>query len=765
MIGYIIIYIVVGLIAGLIGNDTDDRETKSYGLMIVGGLISFLTTGPFVIATIIEMAIGFAVGITIRNWLTGSDKEEYNNSTREKKEVYKTQLKSEYQIKKTSSLKEVKKDSLVSKSKAEEKKELENYKLLGSLNSEYKKLHNELHKLKIKEAKIIDKIEQFEYQQFKAFGSIKLKLLSLKKENSQEAKVEHISFLSFYQKYLKRVNFEEKKYTIENIGVNNLNNISELKLKIQNINNEINHYKRKIQTLKEVGNYQLLLKITDKDKYFEVEREKIQKELDKLILKKEKKGLRIVKKTSSSSKKSLSISVDNELQNLKLELKTIEDTLQNLMIQKTEYLNNIEEFNTQYNLKLGDIIRNILKLKKEILYNKKVKQKNLKSEYEEEIKTFNETKETIDELKGAISELEEALENIDRNDENYDEIYKAHKELQSELQKLENELSFQEEKLDDVKEQLEDDKSFEEYEDVKSNYEEFENEYEHIKDIQKDIIELNDIEKKEIKKLYKKAARLCHPDIVADELKDKAHEIMQSLNEAYSIKDITKVKDILHKLEKGADLDVSSDRIEDKEILKVKIEEFKQTIKEVENEIEDIQNDETFKTINNLDDWDEYFENIKSELQKEEKTCVNELKKFLEEKEENNIVDEINTNSLTIELTSSKYLNFSYEVEMREKLYNKELESLSLSLEHDKSNQYDPLAIKVLCNNISIGYIIKYKDKEYINSFCFENNELKKLNVVFENDNIIIYLSDKDDKETDNYIGDGMWINDNDRWW
>lgn len=50
----------------------------------------------------------------------------------------------------------------------------------------------------------------------------------------------------------------------------------------------------------------------------------------------------------------------------------------------------------------------------------------------------------------------------------------------------------------------------------------------------KNTIKLNDDEKIEIKKLYKKAARLCHPDIVPIELKEKAHELMQLLNEAYS---------------------------------------------------------------------------------------------------------------------------------------------------------------------------------------------------------------------------------------
>ena len=60
--------------------------------------------------------------------------------------------------------------------------------------------------------------------------------------------------------------------------------------------------------------------------------------------------------------------VDSEVLGLKLELKSLEKKLQSLSQERTEYLNDIEEFNTQYNIHVGDITRNILNLKKDILY-------------------------------------------------------------------------------------------------------------------------------------------------------------------------------------------------------------------------------------------------------------------------------------------------------------------------------------------------------------------------------------------------------------
>ena len=58
---------------------------------------------------------------------------------------------------------------------------------------------------------------------------------------------------------------------------------------------------------------------------------------------------------------------DIELLELKKELKKIEIKFQELVEQKTEYLNDIEEFNTQYNLHLGEMIRAILNLRREII--------------------------------------------------------------------------------------------------------------------------------------------------------------------------------------------------------------------------------------------------------------------------------------------------------------------------------------------------------------------------------------------------------------
>lgn len=79
MIVYILVYILVGIIAGFIWEETEEeRKSKSLGLMIVGALISLVMTGPFVIAAIIEMFIGFKIALFIKKPFTSNDKTTSN---------------------------------------------------------------------------------------------------------------------------------------------------------------------------------------------------------------------------------------------------------------------------------------------------------------------------------------------------------------------------------------------------------------------------------------------------------------------------------------------------------------------------------------------------------------------------------------------------------------------------------------------------------------------------------------------------------------
>jgi hypothetical protein len=331
--------------------------------------------------------------------------------------------------------------------------------------------------------------------------------------------------------------------------------------------------------------------------------------------------------------------IDPQIQSLKLELKALEQKQQKLSQTKQEYLNDIDEFNTMYNLKLGVLIEKILKLEEERLYKEYMQKKK---EFEDEHKEFKEIKKNIDELNSTIDEFEAILDEIDEDDENYDEIYSTYQELKDEVAKLEEKID--KEKLTDIEEE----EIYKKYHEAKDNYEEYKDEYEDIKQNIDDGYELSKEDKKRLKQLWKKASKLCHPDIVSQNLQEKATQIMQMLNEAYSKHNIAKINEILLNLESGATFETNSDSIDDKEILVSKIEEFKRDISALSVDIEELKQDEIYQTIQEIDDWDEYFDSLKDELEKE----IDVLGEEIEDVGNEQIV---NTPQETIEKEQSQY--------------------------------------------------------------------------------------------------------------
>jgi Leucine-rich repeat (LRR) protein len=272
----------------------------------------------------------------------------------------------------------------------------------------------------------------------------------------------------------------------------------------------------------------------------------------------------------------------NELSNLKSELKSLETEFQNLLVQKIEYLNDIEEFNHEYNLRLGEIIKSILNFKKEILYKQTIK-------YQE--------------------------------------------------------LTTQEEELDKIIQTRHDDGVFKEYEDAKTDYDEFDEVYAHFKESQKEIINLNEQDRAQLKQLYKEAVRLCHTNILTDEQKQQMTDMMQMLKAADNKQDLDRIKQIFSSL-KTISMLYSNVTCNDKAILREKINEHKENIAHIELEIKEFLQDDIYKTFAALENRDEYFEERKQQLLEEKERLEAEDRALFEGKEENSLevannVDEV----------------------------------------------------------------------------------------------------------------------------
>ncbi len=308
---------------------------------------------------------------------------------------------------------------------------------------------------------------------------------------------------------------------------------------------------------------------------------------------------------------------DPQVAGLRLELKTLEQKILSISEEKQSIQQRMSEFRTQYHLVLGELLQTVLDFNYRISY-----QKTLNKLKEQELikKAIALAESKIEDLKEKIK----ALKSGDLNDEQIDELSEALAELKAEQAEL-NDIKAQQEYFE---ESLEEDNDYQEYQQAKEDKETFEEELEEV--IEQHQHELPEEEKNRLKKAYRKAAKRCHPDTVADAFKEQAHELMTALNVAYERQNLAEVERILALLESGAGFVASSDQIDNSEALKTKIAELTAKLTTLSREIERLKQDDTYQRLENLDDWDAYFDRIKADLVEQVSQLEAEYQQILE---------------------------------------------------------------------------------------------------------------------------------------
>lgn len=159
---------------------------------------------------------------------------------------------------------------------------------------------------------------------------------------------------------------------------------------------------------------------------------------------------------------------------------------------------------------------------------------------------------------------------------------------------------------------------------AEKDYNDYSQEYEASKD--EKIADLTDEELKELKKKYRKASKLCHPDVVRDEQKEMADKIFSELNSAYERNDLQRVREILENLENGNYFVSKSDTINEKILLKAEIEKLRIRINELKAQVVVLKESEAYRTICKISNWDTYFAETKQKLQDQSKQLESEGK-------------------------------------------------------------------------------------------------------------------------------------------
>lgn len=138
-------------------------------------------------------------------------------------------------------------------------------------------------------------------------------------------------------------------------------------------------------------------------------------------------------------------------------------------------------------------------------------------------------------------------------------------------------------------------------------------------------LELNSDEKKEIRKKFRKATLLCHPDKVSENLKESAQAMFIRLKTAYDSNDLKQVAEILTHLEKGEYFKSNSDTVSERELLQLEIDKLRKRIHALEKDISAIKDSNTYKKVIAINDWDVYFTNMKTKLEGELEAMKKEI--------------------------------------------------------------------------------------------------------------------------------------------
>lgn len=159
--------------------------------------------------------------------------------------------------------------------------------------------------------------------------------------------------------------------------------------------------------------------------------------------------------------------------------------------------------------------------------------------------------------------------------------------------------------------------------DLRQDFEEAEHDQQSFREQQEEtlarpVINIDKASRAEMIALYRKASKLCHPDLISEELHHEATLLFIRLNECYLRSDISGIRDILRLLEdeqmQWAKRNVD---VHEKDRLTASIFRIQAEMNNLLREIEEIETSSVYQTITSEEDLDTYFLNLKGKFEKE----------------------------------------------------------------------------------------------------------------------------------------------------
>lgn len=300
---------------------------------------------------------------------------------------------------------------------------------------------------------------------------------------------------------------------------------------------------------------------------------------------------------------------DLELAACKLELKALEEQLRELIDKRNERIQLLDDFNDLYLVRLGPLTKQILHLRKQLaestLRKAEAEARRRERDYRHCQQYISQAIDELTLLKQrwlGLSSLSHETVEIRNQIQQQTELVTA---LLAEIQQLEK--GFNTRNTESTR------KAREEAKEKYESYQEQQNDAEQRHDNER---KLSTDQRQQLKRLWRQASRLCHPDLVADEFKEKAHQLMVQLNQARQRGDVSAIHTLLESLKQGLEPLMASDIIDDLERLRRKINEVSNQIDAMLHELDTLEKEESWRLATSLPDKDGWFKEQENLLSK-----------------------------------------------------------------------------------------------------------------------------------------------------
>lgn len=249
---------------------------------------------------------------------------------------------------------------------------------------------------------------------------------------------------------------------------------------------------------------------------------------------------------------------DVQLAASRLELRSLEKLLEQRLQQQSQVHEQVEQFNQQHAFILGPLLEKVLQVRRNIA-------------------------QTTLELKLMPLKLKK-------------------RRMELELERIQQEMKANEERL---RQRWQQEK--ETVEEAERDEQEYQQEKERELAAGQVLADLSEEELKTLKQLYRKACKLCHPDLMPEALQAKAHEMMSQVNLAREQGDLATLRELVEQLEQG-ELQSLSETGDDVTLLQQRIEKLKHLLAEIEQELAEIQQDPSYTLSSDSVRQQHYFE-------------------------------------------------------------------------------------------------------------------------------------------------------------